>query len=96
MLLGNLLKSVGKNHKKIPVKGISFDSRKVKKGDIFFAIEGNQTSGIKFINEAILRGASVIISSKKAQYKNIRAPLIVVKNVREEVRSASSARAACG
>ena len=36
MLLGNLLKSTSKNYRKIPVKGISFDSRKVKKSDIFF------------------------------------------------------------
>ena len=61
MLLGNLIKSVSKDYQKIPVNGISFDSRKVEKGDIFFAIKGNQTSGIKFINDAILKGASAII-----------------------------------
>ena len=69
MHLGQLLKSVSKDYQKIHVRGISFDSRKVKKGDIFFAIKGNQTSGIKFINEAISKGASVIISSKKVKYK---------------------------
>ena len=68
MLLCNLLKSVSKNYRKIPVKGIAFDSRKVKKGDIFFAIKGNQTSGIKFVNDAISKGASVIVSSKKIKY----------------------------
>ena len=47
------------------MKGISFDSRKVKKKDIFFAIKGKQTSGFKFVNEAIARGASAIISSEK-------------------------------
>ena len=31
---------------KIKVSGVSFDSRKVKKNYIFFAIEGQQTSGI--------------------------------------------------
>jgi len=51
MHLGRLLKSVSKDYQKIQVRGISFDSRKVKKGDIFFAIKGNQTSGIKFIND---------------------------------------------
>ena len=43
MLLGNLLKSASKNYKKISVKGISFDSRYVKKKDIFFAIQGDKT-----------------------------------------------------
>ena len=46
MLLGNLLKSINKNYRKIFVKGISFDSRDVKKNDTFFAIKGNKISGI--------------------------------------------------
>ena len=33
MLLGNLLKSTSRNYRKIYVKGIAFDSRKVKKKD---------------------------------------------------------------
>ena len=53
MLLGQILKSVSKNFQKIPVKGISFDSRKVKKKDVFFAIKGKKKSGIKF-NWAVL------------------------------------------
>ena len=81
MLLGNLLKSVSKDYQRIPVDGISFDSRKVKKRDIFFAIKGNKTSGTKFINDAISKGASAIISSKKEKYRNSQIPLILVKNV---------------
>ena len=65
MLLGNLLKSTSKNHRKILVKGISFDSRKVKKDYIFFAIKGNKTSGNKFIKNALLNGASVVISNNR-------------------------------
>ena len=42
MLLGNLLGSVRKKYRKISVEGICFDSRKVKKKDIFFAIKGDQ------------------------------------------------------
>jgi len=41
MLLGQLLKSVSKNYQKIYVRGISFDSRKVKKRDIFCLITIN-------------------------------------------------------
>ena len=72
------------------MQGISFDSRKVKKRDIFFAIKGNQTSGIKFINEAISKGASVIISSKKIKYKNCQIPIVLVKNVRRSLSEACS------
>lgn len=90
MFLGQLLKSVSKNYQKIHVRGISFDSRKIKKRDIFFAIKGNRTSGIKFINNAISKGASAIISSKKVKYNNSPVPLILVKDVRRSLSEACS------
>ena len=90
MLLGQLLKSVGKNYQKIYVRGICFDSRKVKKGYIFFAIRGQQTSGVNFINEAISKGASAIISDKKTKHKNYKIPLILVNDVRISLSEACS------
>ena len=90
MHLGQLLKSVSKEHQKIYVRGISFDSRKVKKKDIFFAIKGNQISGIQFVNDAIAKGASAIISSKKIKYKNCQIPIVLVKNVRRSLSEACS------
>ena len=90
MYLGQLLKSVSKKYQKVNVQGISFDSRKVKKKDIFFAIQGNQTSGIKFINEAIFKGASAIICDKQIRYKNSSIPIIIVKNIRRSLSKACS------
>ena len=90
MLLGQLLKSASKNYQKIQVRGICFDSRKVKKNYIFFAIKGNQTSGIKFINDAISKGVSAIISNKKGKYKNYQIPLILVNDVRRSLSEACS------
>ena len=51
MLLGNLLRSEKKKYSKLNAKGLSFDSRTISKGDIFFAINGNRTSGNKFVKE---------------------------------------------
>ena len=90
MFLSNLLKSASKNHRKILAKGISFDSRKVKKDYIFFAIKGNKTSGNKFINDALLNGASAIISNNRIKYKNKKIPLILVKDVRKSLSEACS------
>ena len=90
MLLGNLLKSVSESYRKIPVKGIAFDSRKIKKGDIFFAIKGSQASGIQFVNDAISKGASVIVSSKKIKHKNCPIPILLVKNVRRSLSESCS------
>ena len=90
MRLANIVKSVSKDYKEIPINGISFDSRKVKRKDVFFAIEGKKTSGIKFINEAISKGASAVISSKTIKYKNKTIPLIIVKDVRKALSEACS------
>ena len=90
MLLSNLLGSAKKEYRKISVKGICFDSRKVKKKDIFFAIKGNQTSGTKFVNEAISKGASAIVSTKKIKYKSDQIPLILVKDIRKSLSEACS------
>jgi len=90
MLLGNLLKNTNKIYKKIFVNGISFDSRTVKKNNIFFAIDGNKNLGTKFINEAISKGASAIISNKKIRLNNYKVPLILVKNIRKSLTEVSS------
>ena len=90
MLLGNLLKSIGKDYQKIPITGISFDSRKVRKNNIFFAITGNKTSGTRFVNEAISRGASVIVTGKKFKNKKKQIPLISVKDIRASLSEACS------
>ena len=90
MLLSNLLKSVSNNRRKISVKGISFDSRKVKKKDIFFAVKGNQTSGTKFISHVVSKGASVLVTNKKIKHKNFKVPLIIVKDVRKSLSEACS------
>ena len=44
----------------------------------------------KFINDAISKGASAIISNKKAKYKNHQNPLILVKDVRRSLSEACS------
>ena len=90
MFLGDLLKSTEKKYQKIPVKGISFDSRKVKRGDVFFAIRGKKTSGLKFIKKALFNGASIIVSEKNLMNRNNKVPFIKVKDVRKSLSEASS------
>ena len=90
MLLSKLVKSVSKKYRKMPVRSISFDSRKVNKGDIFFAVQGKKKSGIRFIREAEKKGASIIVTSKKINYKNCKVPFILVKDVRKCLSEACS------
>jgi len=90
MLLGNLIKSTQKDYQKILFNGISFDSRKVKRNDIFFAIKGSKLSGTRFIEEAILKGAAAIVISEKLKNKNYSVPVIFVKDVRKSLSEACS------
>ena len=65
MLLKDYIPNLNKINKKIFFSGISFDSSKVKKNFIFFAIKGSNYDGNDFIKEAIKNGAKVIVSEEK-------------------------------
>ena len=43
------------------VRGLTYDSRRVKTGDLFAALPGMHTDGHRFIDQAILRGAAAIL-----------------------------------
>jgi UDP-N-acetylmuramoyl-L-alanyl-D-glutamate--2,6-diaminopimelate ligase len=46
-------------------KGIAYDSRKVKPGDVFVAIPGYKVDGTEFVPQAIENGAKVIVAEKE-------------------------------
>ncbi len=46
------------------VSGVTSDSRSVKKGDMFIAVDGYSIDGHKFIKDAISKGAKVILGEK--------------------------------
>ena len=61
----NILNSIFGNKRFYKVNGIAIDSRDVKKNNIFLAIKGKNNDGNKYINQAVRKGASYIITSKK-------------------------------
>lgn len=42
--------------------GITCDSRRVEKGDLFAALSGVKTDGSRFIDQAVDRGATVVLA----------------------------------
>ncbi len=48
----------------VPVRGIAYDSRQVESGDVFVAIEGFQTDGHSFVEQAVARGAAALVVQK--------------------------------
>ena len=82
MLLKNLIKDIPIEKKYIKISGISTNNEDVKKNHIFFAIKGNKNNGEKFINDAIQKGASVIICSKECKIKINNKNVFLIKKKR--------------
>ena len=68
------------------IKGISIDSRVIKKEEAFIAIKGNNFDGHNFIDAAIKKGANCIIR-KTPEPQSPRAPGIVYIEVRDTVKA---------
>ena len=48
----------------VKLRGVSIDSRSVKRGDLFFAIKGENRDGHEFIGSALNKGAVAAVSEK--------------------------------
>ena len=72
MLLGKVFKNINKKYKNINFKHIKFNSKECKPNDIFFAIQGNNSNGNSYINDAINNGAKIIVSNLKFKKFNIK------------------------
>ena len=83
MYLGNFIKKLDKKYNKVYFSGIAFDSAKVKKNYIFFAIKGNNFDGNNYIHEAIEKGAKVVVSEKKINFQNKDVIYLKSKNSRK-------------
>ena len=64
MFLKDYYPNLNKKYSRIKFKGISFNSKFIKKNFIFFAIKGNNIDGNKFVKDAIKKGSNIIISEK--------------------------------
>ena len=87
MLLSELLKQSGQlkiglsDVPEIEISGIESDSRKIKPGDIFVALEGGTSDGHTFINAAATNGAAAIVGRKP--FNELKIPYLQVENPRK-------------
>ncbi len=89
MLLKNLISNLKPNFASLKIRGISSDSRNLKKGYLFISVKGNKFDGNKYINHAISKGANVIVHSRSIK-KNKKAIFIKVKDPRETLARMST------
>lgn len=47
-----------------PDVGLSIDSRTIGRGDVFFALPGKAFDGHDFINDALHKGAAIVIADQ--------------------------------
>lgn len=80
---------VGAQHADVAVAGIAMDSRAVKQGDVFFALNGVKTDGARFIDQAIASGAVAVVSDRIPEGDN-RVPFIAVPNPRRALALAAA------
>jgi len=86
MKLNQILKGLDsytvKGDRYIDISSLSYDSKQVKLGGLFFAIKGENQNGADFIDEAIERGAFCVVSSSDfITYKSITK--VIVDDVRK-------------
>ncbi|MDC3207716.1 UDP-N-acetylmuramoyl-L-alanyl-D-glutamate--2,6-diaminopimelate ligase [Candidatus Pelagibacter sp.] len=83
MFLKDYIPNIKNKFRKTFFSGVSFDSSKVKKDNIFFAIKGNNVDGNDFIPAAIKKGSRIIISEKKIGKFQNKILYIQTKNIRK-------------
>lgn len=72
---------------------ISIDSREIKKGNIFCALNGENTNGHNYIKSAIENGAVAAIAERQEIKENVnllKYPLIIVDNSLETLQKAAN------
>ena len=78
MLLKDYFPNINKKFEKIEFSGVAFSSKNVKKNFVFFAIKGSKIDGNRYIDEAINRGATIVVTSNTRE--KLRRNILFLKN----------------
>lgn len=74
----------------IEIMGITYDSNKVKQGDIFVAIKGYTADGHKFIKDALNNGASAVMCEYIPDEVKDKSNFIIVESPRASMAHAAN------
>ena len=66
----------------IEITGLHYDSRKIKPGNIFFAIKGLKEDGNKFADDAVNNGAVIIFTEEDISIKS-EIPVVKTGEIRK-------------
>jgi len=77
-----------KNFKDIEIEGISYNSLKTKKNDIFLCIRGESSDGHKYAQNAVQKGAAALFCEEEL---DINVPQIIVKDTKRTMAAIAAA-----
>ena len=84
-------KVIGLNND-LSIDAISTDSRTIKKGELFIALNGKSFCGNDFISDAVKKGASAVIADDQiSAHKRINVPLLIVENSKDALSAIAKA-----
>lgn len=70
------------------ITSLTCDSRRVKKGTLFFALRGEKTDGNAFVESAVEQGAAAVVT--ETAIENPRATILTVENARAALADLSA------
>jgi UDP-N-acetylmuramoyl-L-alanyl-D-glutamate--2,6-diaminopimelate ligase len=65
----------------IDIRGLAYDSRQVKPGDVFIALKGLKAAGVDFAADAIQRGAVAVVAERATNAETAE-PWVIVPDAR--------------
>jgi UDP-N-acetylmuramoyl-L-alanyl-D-glutamate--2,6-diaminopimelate ligase len=74
-----------------PVTGVHIDSRQIEPDNCFVAIEGFKQTGLEYVDDAVKRGAGVVVSEGELPAEYPRISWIQVRNARQAASKLSAA-----
>lgn len=81
LLAGVGTEPVASTKAKADITGLASDSRKVKAGDLFIAMQGAKTDGANYAQEAVQKGAVAVLSEKPLP--GLGAPVFITSGTRK-------------
>ena len=73
MKLNDLIKNIDiltiENEKNVDIKGLSYNSKTIKQGEIFICLKGENTDGHKFAKSAYENGASAFFLEDELDFE---------------------------
>jgi len=85
--LGELLptESLDQGIARLGITGLTLDSRKIKSGDAFVALQGGQAHGMQYAPGAEQAGAVVVLTDKADDESRLSIPVVVIPELRSKL-----------